>query len=374
MVTATTSLLEAVEEIGPQFEEGAAERDSNDEFVASHYAALKERGLISALVPGEFGGGDASFAEVAEMLRRLGYYDGPTALALAMHQHLVAAQVFNHHKGRPAPLLAKVGGEKLVLVSTGARDWLESNGEALAAEGGFRVSARKSFASGSPVGDMVVTSAPFNDPKDGWQVLHFAVPMKSEGVSLENDWRVHGMRATGSQTVVLDSVFVPEGTIALRRPRGGFHDVFNVVIHVALPLIVSVYVGIAERAVEIATGLAKKRAGDPVVQFALGEACSAAMVAAACQRRMVEISDGLDFIPTMERSNEMLALKSHVVQQARRAVECAMEASGGAGFYRSNGLERLLRDVRAGDFHPLPARQQMLHTGRVALGLDPVTG
>ena len=55
-------------------------------------------------------------------------------------------------------------------------------------------------------------------------------------------------------------VFVPEATISLRRPRAGFADVFNLVMTVALPFIAGVYVGIAERAVEMATPIAARRA------------------------------------------------------------------------------------------------------------------
>ena len=47
---------------------------------------------------------------------------------------------------------------------------------------------------------MLVTSAPFEDPKEGWQVLHFSVPFAAPGVSLADDWRTLGMRATGSHT------------------------------------------------------------------------------------------------------------------------------------------------------------------------------
>ena len=170
---------------------------------------MKERGLISALVPADLGGGGAAYSTVAEMLRTLGPPHASTGLALSMHQHLVAFQVFNHLKGRPAPVLPRVAAENVVLVSTGARDWMESNGSLRRDEGGFRLNARKAFASGSPVGDILVTSAPYEDPDAGWQVLHFAVPMRAEGVSLVDDWRVHGMRATGSQTVALDDVFIP---------------------------------------------------------------------------------------------------------------------------------------------------------------------
>jgi hypothetical protein len=41
---------------------------------------------------------------------------------------------------------------------------------------------------------------------------------------------------------------------------------------------------------------------------------------------------------------------------------------------RRFGLERLLRDVIAGQFHLLPEAKQHLFTGRLAAGRDPVTG
>lgn len=53
-------------------------------------------------------------------------------------------------------------------------------------------------------------------------------------------------------------------------------------------------------------------------------------------------------------------------------MERAVEAAGGRAYYRRTGLERLLRDVRAGHFHPLPAKEQMRFTGRLELGLAPI--
>ena len=60
---------------------------------------------------------------------------------------------------------------------------MESNGSVERTEGGYLVSAKKPFASGSPQGGALVTSAPYEDPSEGWQVLHFPVPFASEGVS-----------------------------------------------------------------------------------------------------------------------------------------------------------------------------------------------
>src|SRR3546814_7626581 len=56
------------------------------------------------------------------------------------------------------------------------------------------------------------------------------------------------------------------------------------------------------------------------------------------------------------------------------AAEKALEATGGAGMFRKLGLERLLRDAHGAQFHPLPEKRQQLFTGRLALGLDPVSG
>ena len=52
--------------------------------------------------------------------------------------------------------------------------------------------------------------------------------------------------------------------------------------------------------------------------------------------------------------------------------EKALEAAGGAGYFRRHGLERLLRDVHGGQFHPLPEKRQQRFTGRMAMGLEPV--
>jgi acyl-CoA dehydrogenase len=361
-----------VDEIGPRMAEGAAERDADDRFIAEHYAMLKEHGLICAHVPCEFGGGGASHAEMCLILQRLGYHDGPTALALSMHQHLVSVQVFKHRQGLPAPVLAKIAAKKLVLVSTGARDWLQSNGAMERVDGGYRVTARKAFASGSPAGDLAVTSARYEHPELGSQVLHFAVPMSAPGVRIELDWQAHGMRSTGSNTVVMENVFVSDDAIALTRPGDEFHPVWNVVIAVALPLICSAYLGVARRAAEQALKYGTRRSECVTTQWSTGEMMSDLHLAEACVDKMIALTNNHGCQPTENLSSEMLALKTHTVEAVQRVCERAIETAGGAGYYRRTGLERLLRDARAGHFHPLARKPQLSFTGRLALGLPPV--
>ncbi len=360
-------------ELGPRFSEGATERDADATFVADHYEALRERKVFSAMVPPELGGGGATHSQMCAFVRALAHSCSSTALALSMHQHLVAAAVFNHRNGKPGKkLLERVTGSEAILVSTGANDWLASNGSAERVDGGFQISARKPFASGAPKGDVLVTSAPYEDPADGWQVLHFPVPLTGEGISLAGDWQTLGMRATGSETVVLDRVFVPDEAVVLKRPRAGYHPVFNVIITVALPLIVSAYVGAAEAAAEIAQRQAGKRAADPATPYLLGELTNQLTTARLAVDSMVAIANDWEFAPVAETANAVLVRKTIAAKAIIATVEKALETAGGAGFYRGLGLERLLRDAHGVQFHPLPEKRQQQFTGRLALGLDPI--
>lgn len=368
--------LALANQLGTQFAQRAAEHDAQGTFVAENYELLRAQRVFSALVPAELGGGGWTHGEMCAFLRALAGHCSSTALALSMHQHLVAFQVWNHLHGKPGKaLLERVAREQLVLVSTGARDWMESNGTVEKVEGGFRVSAKKAFASGSPAGNILATSAPYQDPAAGWQVLHFAVPMNDPKVRLQADWNTLGMRGTGSQTVVLDGVLVPEQAVSLRRPRGEFHPVWGVILGVALPLIMSVYTGIAEAAAHRAAGHARQSGGtDETTAPLLGAMENARTTAALAQESLVALCNNFDFAPGMEIANAALVRKSIVAQAAKRTVELAMEACGGAGFYRDFALERLWRDVQAGHYHPLPEAKQVLLTGRVLMGRNPMTG
>jgi acyl-CoA dehydrogenase len=224
------------------------------------------------------------------------------------------------------------------------------------------------------MGAVLVTSAPYDDPEHGPQVLHFPVPLDAAGVSIADDWQTMGMRATGSHTVVLDRVLVPEASVVLRRPRGAFHPAYNVILAVAMPIIMSVYVGVAEAAAEVARVQARKRTTDPVMPFLLGELETRLTMAQLAVDDMVRRANDLDFVPALETTNAILTRKSIVADAVLGTVEKALEIAGGAGFYRRLGLERLLRDAHGVQFHPLPEKRQQLFTGRVVLGLDPISG
>ena len=110
---------------------------------------------------------------------------------------------------------------------------------------------------------MLVTSFRWDDSPDGPQVLHGSVPFAADGVSIEPTWDTLGLRATGSHTVVLDGVFVPDEAVSLTRPADVWHPVWNIVLGAALPLIMAAYLGVADAAVDLALDGAAGRADAP---------------------------------------------------------------------------------------------------------------
>lgn len=375
VATSTDSFVARARALGSIIVERAAGHDLEGSFVSSNYADLKAQRLMSAGVPTELGGGGATHEDLCEMLRELGRHCGSTALALSMHTHLVAAQVWRHGHRQPAEaLLRKVAASELVLVSTGAGDWVDSVGQTERVQGGYRVSAVKRFASGAPVGDLLVTSAPYDDPTQGPQVLHFAVSLKADGVRVLSDWNTLGMRGTGSNSVELKDVFVPEESVSVRRPRGQWHPSWSVVITVAPPIYLAPYLGVAERAVELALEHASQRNADPNVWSAVGELENTITTAQLAYRDMIALANNYDFTPDPERASRMLVRKTIAANAILESVDQAVNLIGGKALFKREPIERLLRDVQGVRFHPLPERQQWQFSGRVKLGMPPVTG
>src|SRR5215469_13279925 len=256
--------LGRADRIAADIAEAAARHDADESFVSEGYQLLKEEGFFKALIPAELGGGGAGYGEICHAIRRIATSCGATALAFSMHSHLVAVAVWRwQHQNAPTDgLLKRVAAENLILVSSGGSDWLKSAGTATKTDGGYLINARKIFSSGCPAGDLLVTSAVYDDPDAGASVLHFAVPLNAAGVTILDTWHVMGLRGSGSHDIDLKDVFIPEAAIAGTRPQGKWHMLFHVISMIAFPLIYSAYLGVAEGARAKALAIARYKLDD----------------------------------------------------------------------------------------------------------------
>ena len=142
----------------------------------------------------------------------------------------------------------------------------------------------------------------------------------------------------------------------------------HLIVLLALPLIYSVYVGVAERAREIALTLARKRPQVAPMLQQVGELENALAKAKIAHADMVR--SALGAAPDMETTNRVLAARTLVAEGVVETASAALETAGGAAFYRSNRLERLFRDAQAARYHPLAQVPQKDLAARLALGLE----
>jgi alkylation response protein AidB-like acyl-CoA dehydrogenase len=363
--------VDLARELGPSFAARTAAADE-DQYVAENINQLKASGLVEAGVPAELGGGGASIDELAAMLRTLAYHCGSTALTFSMHTHQVAVPAWRWAHQPPAkaavePLLKRIAGERIMLLSSGGSDWIGGSGKAEKVDGGYKITARKVFTSGAQTGNILMTSAVLEEPGQPPMVLHFGIPMNSPHVKVLDTWRAHGMRGTGSHDVMIDGHVVPEAAVPLKRKAGEWHLLFQIISTIAFSLVYGVYLGVAESARDLAIDMAKKKgpnkytidlAGRMETELRAAQLAHESMLAAVRRNQ-----------PSPEAVNDVMIGRTLVARHAIQAVEYAMEMAGGAGFYRAAGLERKLRDVQGARYHPLQIGPQTEFAGAMALGL-----
>jgi acyl-CoA dehydrogenase len=356
--------------VGDRIEATGRECDRTGTFASDNLDLLETLGFFALGVPSDLGGGGASYPEVAAMLRALARFDGSTALTLSMHTHQVMVAEWKR-RVQAAPtegLLKKVAAEGLRIVSSGGSDWLPGSGRAEKVDGGYRIFARKVFSSGSPDGDIMNTSAVYDDFEAGPTVLHFALPMKDPGVVVHANWDALGMRGTGSQDVEIDGVFVADAAIAATRPVGKWHPLFHLISMIAFPLVYSVYAGVADGAREAALRLARKRPQDHAGLQAIGDLENAHTAMDLALAALVET--GATASPSAETTHRVMTLRSLAGRSAMDVGSKALDVTGGSGFLRAAGVEQRFRDLQGARFHPLQQRQQELYAARFVLGRD----
>jgi alkylation response protein AidB-like acyl-CoA dehydrogenase len=388
--TATTTLTRPTATELPtamleQFRARAGELDRTNTYFAEDLADLRSVGYLAATVPANHGGWGLSLSEMAASQRRLARYAPATALAMSMHSYWVGIAVELERAGDTslrwmidaaldgqvfAAGHAEAGNDIPVLLSTCAAERVE---------GGYRLTGRKQFGSNGPTWSWLGAHAIDVAAPGGPQIVHAFVERTSPGVSVVATWDTLGMRPTQSHDTVLESVFVPDARIGRVVPAGDGSDPFIVAMAMwPLSLIGTVYLGIADRALELAVGGARRKtsvaiergayAYNPFVQHQVAEMFLELDAASATLERFVEdwvtgVDHGETWVP------KVYSMKWRTVEAAKRVVDVALDVAGGAGMFRGNELERLYRDVRCGGFHP--GNDALTHelVGKAVLGV-----
>jgi alkylation response protein AidB-like acyl-CoA dehydrogenase len=388
-------LVVTADALSGQLAARAAEHDRDGSYPFEAIAAVKAAGLFAAPVPDALGGlGVASAHDLVVASSRLARGDASVAIGVNMHlvavlnmerrrQVAVAAGAERRARGFAASLerIARDGVVLAAAVSEPGQDLTRPGTRATRTASGWRIDGRKLFCTMSPAATDLYVAVAYYDEHGTDRYAYAMVPARAPGVVVHDDWDGLGMRASGSHSVSLEGVELPESGV-----RGGFEagdplpyierNLAAGLFHAAASL------GIAESADALARrGLAGRVNGDarPRVQVA-DNAVDLAAARGVLSRAAALIDDHRAAHPASDGSAEDLralfaeaqAAKLFVNEAAARVVDRALALSGGAGYVGASPLARAYRDVRAGSFmHPLGANRAYDYLGRAALGEVP---
>lgn len=238
----TSGRLAIARALAEEFARTAVHRDLAGGTPKAERDAIRRSGLLGLIVPVEYGGHGATWAETLQIVREIARVDSSVAHVFAF-QHLLLATV--RLFGSPAqwrPLFEK----------TVRHDWfwgnalnpLDTRTICTPRDGGLEFNGQKSFCSGALDSDMLIASA--IDEASG-KLLIAALPSDREGIHLFPDWDNMGQRQTDSGSARFERVRIEHHEV-LAAP-GPLSSPFACLRPLIAQLILSnIYLGIAEGA------------------------------------------------------------------------------------------------------------------------------
>ena len=382
----------------------ADRHDRENSFVIENIEAMRRGGLAAATAPQELGGlGVETLLDYAAGINRLGRGDGATALAANMHIFLTwfvnrdwrrALATGNKSEAtRWEQLLRDIAGGRKVLAALATEpghDLMHPVTEARRGDGGWLLTGRKSFATGSETADVLIVTCRYQADAETWRSASAYLAANSQGVTNMKNWDALGMRGSGSHDVMLKDCFVSEVDFADSGPWGDYDEGNLAGNFVGTLGLVAVFLGISEAARDII--LESLRRHRPLgrrpaiersaIQHTVGEmeidlAASRAMLERTAQEMdaffAAHLNEDLPIQGMHEINCDFQCTKWFVNRKAIEIVDRALTLSGGFGYLSKSTLSRLYRDVRAGPFmQPFSPNEAFEYIGRVTLGADPI--
>lgn len=358
------------EELLASIRSRAAGYDRNNEFFAEDLEELTAAGYLKLFVPASDGGLGLGLEAAAQCQRRLA--TAAPATALAINMHLVwtgVAQVLAARGDDSLDFVLKDAAQGEIFAfgnSEAGNDSVLFDSKTAAVPlpgGGYSFTGTKIFTSLSPAWTRLGIFGKDAQARGGeGELVHGFIQRDAAGYTILDDWDTLGMRASQSNTTVLDGVEVGPEHIFRKLPVGPNADPLIFAIFACFEsLLAAVYTGIGERALAVGVEAVQRRtsfknagrsyAQDPDIRWKVAEA---AMAMDSLYPHLHAVTRDVDALTDHgpQWFPKLVGLKVNATETARRVVDLAIRVSGGSSYFRGSELERLYRDVLAGMFHP----------------------
>jgi alkylation response protein AidB-like acyl-CoA dehydrogenase len=386
-LTSDGVLVDAARALGPVIREHADEGERERRLSARVVEALAETGLLRLLVPRSLGGLEADLVTTAHVAEEVSRND--SAVGWTLFQNIAAWWCAR---------LPDAGAEEIYAdgPDTFIAGTFQPPLQAREAAGGYRVSGTARFASAIHIADWVLVQALIMDgdqPQtiDG-QAQAIGAFLRTRDCRILDTWYSLGMRATDTNDIAADDVFVPVSRtyplVPEFEPGTHYHGpLYRAPLMAAFatawaPIGLAIAAdaiaelrGLAERKTPTGTTSTLRELASTQAKVALADAILRSsrtflydILAESWQRTLAGQTASL-----AQRADLMLAA-AHAMQSSVRVVELMHRAAGMAGLMTGSRLERHFRDAETLKQHICFSESRYETVGKVALGLPTDAG
>jgi alkylation response protein AidB-like acyl-CoA dehydrogenase len=202
----TLSPLETAQKLAPLIRSSAPETDALRELPRPLFEAMADAGLFRLALPRTLGGFEMDLPSYIQVIEELGRADASTAWVTNQ------VSIFATYAARMETAAARaiwIDTPRSVVANTP-----QANAQAIVVPGGYRVTGRQGFSTGSRHASWLAAHATVIEqgrPRldDGQPEMRYCFVPRAEAQILDT-WQVRGMRGTGTNHFAVDDVFVPE--------------------------------------------------------------------------------------------------------------------------------------------------------------------
>jgi alkylation response protein AidB-like acyl-CoA dehydrogenase len=372
-------------DLAADFSTRSSEHDRDASHPTENYDRLAQEGFLELTIPRSWGGAGASFLDHTIAYEALGQGCPSTALAFNMHASVVmpvleSAEVSTETKQRVADLVVRqhklIGGNFSEPNTTSLIGDRPLNVRARPTDGGYSITGQKMFASMLEAADYVMVMAYPDAATNPFAGMLLLVPPDAAGRRVNANWDVLGMRATRSDSLILEDCLVPESAVVFRsddiRPfRRAYLNWF-------WGSYTAVYLGVAIAAYNEMRNVMKARQpqgyAQPLAYHAdvrrhVAEMSVDLEAARLITYRSAWLSDTQG--PTPETTAALYRAKYVVGEAVSRITRAALTLGGAHAIFKGSRLEQLFRDGAVAPIQPPPADFCLWNMGIYELGLDP---
>jgi 3-hydroxy-9,10-secoandrosta-1,3,5(10)-triene-9,17-dione monooxygenase len=315
----------------------------------------RQSGLARLLLPKRYGGRQAEFPDILDVVRRMAHGCASSAWTLGfytLHNWMLAlfAEQAQDEVFANGPVLCPAP--------------LAPTGRGAPVDGGIRLTGRWSWATGVMDADWVLVGAVCGPDDAPYPAL---VLLPANDIRIEDVWYTAGMCATGSNDVIVEDVWVPEHRLVAvtdiysgATPGAALHGaaVYRWPMVPALALTAAMpALGAAERVADLFAARLSERVlaysvvaqrDQPTAQLRLGDArvrlrAMRGLAESAAEDIQARVGGGQHIGRTVRAG--VRAAAAHVVHESRAVIADLLEASGASAQFLDNPLQRAKRDV-----------------------------